>query len=124
MYFDAFGIVVSSLEESVKFYSLLGLAFDEIDGPHVEAVTKSGVRIMLDSEELIKSIDPEWHRPSGQAMGLAFHCETSAGVDEAYARITAAGFQGAKEPWDAFWGQRYAQVTDPDGNKVDLFAPL
>ena len=27
-------------------------------------------------------------------------------------------------PWDAFWGQRYAQVKDPDGNVVDLFAPL
>ena len=27
-------------------------------------------------------------------------------------------------PWDAFWGQRYAIVTDPDGNHVELFAPL
>jgi uncharacterized glyoxalase superfamily protein PhnB len=23
---------------------------------------------------------------------------------------------------DAFWGQRYATVLDPDGNPVDLFA--
>jgi uncharacterized glyoxalase superfamily protein PhnB len=28
------------------------------------------------------------------------------------------------EPWDAFWGQRYAVVHDPDGNGVDLFCPL
>ncbi|MFL6036949.1 MAG: glyoxalase, partial [Gaiellaceae bacterium] len=28
------------------------------------------------------------------------------------------------EPFDAFWGQRYATVVDPDGNAVDLFAPL
>jgi hypothetical protein len=28
------------------------------------------------------------------------------------------------EPWDAFCGQRYAEVEDPDGNVVDLFAPL
>jgi uncharacterized glyoxalase superfamily protein PhnB len=27
-------------------------------------------------------------------------------------------------PWDAFWGQRYATVLDPDGNSVDLFAAL
>ena len=26
------------------------------------------------------------------------------------------------EPFDAFWGQRYAQVKDPDGNPVDIFA--
>ena len=38
--------------------------------------------------------------------------------------LVAAGYQGGKEPWDAFWGQRYAQVFDPDGNSVDLFAPL
>ena len=28
------------------------------------------------------------------------------------------------EPFDAFWGQRYATVRDPDGNAVDLFAAL
>jgi hypothetical protein len=28
------------------------------------------------------------------------------------------------KPWDAFWGQRYAVVHDPDGNGVDLLAPL
>jgi hypothetical protein len=36
----------------------------------------------------------------------------------------AAGYDGHKEPWDAFWGQRYAIVHDPDGNTVDLFAEL
>lgn len=57
-------------------------------------------------------------------MGVAFHCGDSAGVDATYARVTAAGYPGARAPWDAFWGQRYAQVCDPDGNLVDLFAPL
>jgi uncharacterized glyoxalase superfamily protein PhnB len=36
----------------------------------------------------------------------------------------AAGFHGEKEPWDAFWGQRYAQLHDPDGVPVDLYASL
>ena len=38
--------------------------------------------------------------------------------------LVAAGYHGHLEPWDAFWGQRYATVLDPDGNSVDLFAPL
>ena len=42
----------------------------------------------------------------------------------AYAELTGAGAEGALEPWDAFWGMRYAIVHDPDGNPVDLFAPL
>ena len=39
-------------------------------------------------------------------------------------RLADAGFTGRKEPYDAFWGQRYATVADPDGNAVDIFAPL
>jgi len=29
-----------------------------------------------------------------------------------------------RKPWDAFWGQRYAQLPDPDGVPVDLYAGL
>jgi uncharacterized glyoxalase superfamily protein PhnB len=45
-------------------------------------------------------------------------------VDETYAKVTDAGFTGEKEPEDAFWGQRYAQLQDPDGVTVDLYAAL
>ena len=45
-------------------------------------------------------------------------------MDEIYARVVAAGFEGEKEPWDAFWGQRYALLLDPDGVEVSLYAPL
>ena len=57
-------------------------------------------------------------------MGMAFNAGTPAGVDEAYVAIVDAGFEGKTEPFDAFWGQRYAQVLDPDGNPVDLYASL
>jgi hypothetical protein len=41
-----------------------------------------------------------------------------------HARVVAAGFEGEKEPWDAFWGQRYALLGDPDGVRVNLYAAL
>jgi uncharacterized glyoxalase superfamily protein PhnB len=41
-----------------------------------------------------------------------------------FTAMVSAGFDGHKEPWDAFWGQRYATLRDPDGNGVDLFAQL
>jgi uncharacterized glyoxalase superfamily protein PhnB len=41
-----------------------------------------------------------------------------------YAELVEAGYQGRLKPWDAVWRQRYASVFDPDGNSVDLFAPL
>lgn len=39
-----------------------------------------------------------------------------------YQRILNHGYQGHKARWDAFGGQRYAVVRDPDDNVVDLFA--
>jgi uncharacterized glyoxalase superfamily protein PhnB len=56
-------------------------------------------------------------------VALAFLCPSPADVDAKYAELAALG-HGNKEPWDAFWGQRYASVKDPDGNQIDLFAPL
>ena len=122
---DAIGIVVSDLARSVQFYRLLGVGFEEPgESPHHEAVLPNGLRLMLDTEELVKQIEPDWKRPEGQAIGLAFLCDGPAGVDSAYKTVIDAGFEGKREPWDAFWGQRYSQVLDPDGNAVDLFAPL
>ena len=71
------------------------------------------------------AIDPDWTPPQGGTpTGLAFVCDGPAEVDALYAELTAAGYAGEKPPWDAFWGQRYAVVQDPDGHGVDLFAPL
>jgi uncharacterized glyoxalase superfamily protein PhnB len=77
-----------------------------------------------DSEEVVRSFRPDWTRAAGNQLSLAFECAGPAEVDELYARVVAAGFQGEKEPWDAFWGQRYAQLADPDGVPVDLYAAL
>ena len=51
-------------------------------------------------------------------------CDSPADVDAVYAELIASGVGGHKEPWDAFWGARFAQVRDPDGNVVAHFAPL
>ena len=122
---NAIGIVVSDMERSIRFYRLLGLDVPETPGEgHVETSLPNGVRLMFDTEEVIRSFRPDWTRETGNQLALAFACETPAEVDEMYASVVAAGFEGEKEPWDAFWGYRYAQVRDPDGVPVDLFAAL
>ena len=120
---DAIGIVTSDLSACLRFYRLIGVDAPDIDDDHVEATLPNGLRLMFDKVELVKQIT-DWIEPVGHRMGLAFLCESPNHVDETCAAITAAGFKVAKEPWDAFWGQRYAQAEDPDGNLVDLFAPL
>ena len=122
---NAIGIVVSDTARSIHFYRLLGLDVPETpDEDHIDTFLPNGVRFMLDTEETVRSFRPEWKRETGNQLGLAFECESPAQVDELYAKATAAGFQGEKEPWDAFWGQRYAQLQDPDGVPVDLYAAL
>jgi catechol 2,3-dioxygenase-like lactoylglutathione lyase family enzyme len=122
---NATGIVVSDMARSISFYRLLGLDVPETpDEGHVDAFLPSGIRFMLDSEETVRSFRPDWKRETGNQLGLAFECESPAEVDEVYARMTESGFHGEKEPWDAFWGQRYAQLQDPDGVPVDLYASL
>ena len=121
---NAIGIVASDLRQSIAFYRLLGVDFPEDGEGHIEATLPSGTRFMLDSEEVVTSFRPDWTREIGNQLALAFQCASPAEVDATFEQVTAAGFQAEKEPWDAFWGQRYAQLRDPDGVPVDLFAPL
>ena len=113
------------MTRSISFYRLLGLEVPETpDEGHVDTFLPNGVRLMLDTEDVVKSFRPDWSRATGNQLALAFECGSPAEVDETYERVVAAGFHGEKEPWDAFWGQRYAQLQDPDGVGVDLYAAL
>jgi uncharacterized glyoxalase superfamily protein PhnB len=124
---EAFSVVVSDMARSLAFYRKLGLEFPEgaENEDHVEAQLAGGFRFMLDTESVMRSFDPEWSFPTGgHAVGGAFNCESPDEVDRVYRELLDAGGSAHKEPWDAFWGHRYAQVKDPDGTVIDLFAPL
>ncbi len=51
-----------------------------------------------------------------------FACDSPDEVDATFHALVSAGYEAHLEPWDAFWGQRYAAVHDPDGNSAELFA--
>jgi len=123
------GVIVSDIERAVRFYERLGLQFPEkpdAEGHgHAETTLPGGLRFTLDTEESIRSFDPDWTPPSGgRRLAIAFRCESPADVDRVYRELLKSGATDHTPPWDAFWGQRYAQVKDPDGSVVDLFAPL
>lgn len=122
--FAALGLVTSDMGAAARFYRLLGVDVPDPDGDHLEVTLPNGLRLMWDSAELMRQIDPDRPEPVGARIALAFECDSPAAVDEVYGAVVGAGFAARKAPWDAFWGQRYATVVDPDGNPVDLFAPL
>ena len=126
MKLDAITVTSRDMQRSAKFYELLGFKFPafEKDEKHLEPITIEGeVRLMIDDADLMKSITGRDPKPPTHSS-FAIKCDSPAAVDQCFAQVKAAGFAVIKEPWDAFWGQRYAIIADPDGYMVDLFAPL
>lgn len=124
---DLIGMVVEDMPRALAFYRQLGWDIPaEMDTEgHVEHTLPNGLRFAWDTREVIWSFDPDWQPPSGgHGIGLAFLCGSPAEVDTVYERLTDLGYHGHKPPFDAFWGQRYATIEDPDGNSIDLFARL
>jgi uncharacterized glyoxalase superfamily protein PhnB len=123
---DALSITSKNLRKTAIFYSLLGFVFPEFEDTekHLEPITKANdVRLMIDHYDLIKDILGKDPQPPTHSS-FAILCDTPAQVDEVVVTIKKHGYEIVKEPWDAFWGQRYAIVKDPDGYMIDLFAAL
>lgn len=121
------GIVTQDMAASLAFYRTLGvdIAAGQDEAPHVDAQLSDGTTLAWDTVETIRGFDAGYTPPSGgHRIALAFNKGTPSGVDQAYAELTAAGYAGHVDPWDAHWGQRYATILDPDGNSIDLFASL
>jgi len=118
-------VVVADMAKALAFYRMLGLVPQgDTDAPQVETRGANGYTVGFISEAVVRANYPDWPTPTGQRVTLAFRCDSPAEVDSIYAAVTGAGYAGLAEPWDSFWGQRYAFLGDPDGNRVDLFAAL
>ncbi|WP_243292173.1 VOC family protein [Bacillus sp. FJAT-47783] len=120
---DMVGIVVKDMKKSLDFYRLLGFTIPESENEeqHVE-VEQSGFRLAFDTQEIAKAVYGSWEEPTGHRIELAFSCESDESVNKVYEKIINSGYDGYREPWDAFWGQRYAIVKEPDGNLISLYA--
>ena len=124
---SVFGVIVDDMATALAFYRRLGLDIpaDADSQPHVDVELGGDLHLLFDTADTIRSFDPDWQPPPKglHRLELAFALDTPGDVDELYASLVDAGYGSHKEPWDAFWGQRYAIVLDPDGNSVALFAP-
>lgn len=123
---NALSIVTADMSAALAFYRLCGLDIPAgaEQEPHAEATT-GGIRILFDTRAVVESFTPTWREPSGgHRMALAFECASPDQVDSQYTCLVDAGHVSQREPFDAFWGQRYAVVLDPDGNPVDFYCPL
>jgi uncharacterized glyoxalase superfamily protein PhnB len=123
---DAVAVSSSDMAKTVAFYELLGFMFPSwsADDKHVEPVAKPGeVRLMIDTAELMEQLTGHPPTPPNHSS-FAMLCDSPAEIDTVAASLREVGHTLTVEPWDAFWGQRYATVKDPDGYQIDIFAEL
>lgn len=124
---DAIATVVEDMGRTLGFYRLLGFVIPQeadTDG-YVTIDMGNGIRFAWNTEEVERTFNPEWRAPSvAGRMGIAMRCRDVAEVDAVFAEVIGAGYEGSLEPFDAPWGSRHCRVLDPDGNAIDLFAPL
>src|SRR5262245_7872113 len=120
-------VVARDFDASVAFYRRLGVALADASGGevrHAEATLPNGFVLHIDDEPLAGLYNAAWRRPGGSSRAvLGFSVPTRAAVDERYADLVAAGYEGRQPPYDTFWGARYAIVADPDGNDVGIMSP-
>jgi catechol 2,3-dioxygenase-like lactoylglutathione lyase family enzyme len=126
---DQVNLVVSDVEASRAFYTRLGLDFgpepDPVWAPHhVSAV--QGDQCPLDVDLDSTTFTPKWNAGwrGGTGAVLGFKVDTREQVDEVVAALSADGVTVQQPPYDAFWGARYAIVSDPDGNGVGIMSPV
>jgi catechol 2,3-dioxygenase-like lactoylglutathione lyase family enzyme len=125
---DQVNLVVGDVAASRAFYSRLGLDFGAEHDPiwsahHVSARRGEHalIDIDLDSTAFVTKWDRGWAGGTGAVLG--FKVDSREDVDQLVAALSAEGVAVQQEPYDAFWGARYAVVSDPDGNAVGIMSP-
>jgi catechol 2,3-dioxygenase-like lactoylglutathione lyase family enzyme len=125
--FNVLDIAVTDLGAAIDFYRLLGLEFvrdQYMPDDHAGCDLPNGLHLMLDTDDLRTKTTAGWTAPTTGRTFLAFQFAAPADVDAKYTELTISGVTGLQEPFDAPWGMRYATVSDPSGNGIDLYANL
>ena len=127
---DGLNLVVGDMDATLRFYRTLGVPIPdemvwgtESGAHHVDLRLGNGLGLDFDSAALAQAYNAGWDASPGPRTLIGFKVSTREAVDETYARLTAAGYTGLQEPYDAFWGARYAIVEDPDGRQVGMMSP-
>jgi uncharacterized glyoxalase superfamily protein PhnB len=121
-------VIVGDMPASLEFYRRLGVAVPDGEaepGAHVQLRMPGGFSLELDTAESARIWHAGWRADQASTgVVIGFALASREAVDERYAALTSAGYQGRQPPFDAFWGARYAIVADPDGNDVGLMSPV
>ena len=116
-------LVVGDLERSRAFYSHFGWELRAMGDRALRGALPGGTFLSLHLPDFAATWNAGYDGRTGGATVLDVGLPDRESVDRLHAELVAAGATSRQEPWDAFWGARYAIVEDPDGYLVGLKSP-
>ena len=115
---------VKNVAAATAFYERLGLELQSTSEHFARVAIPGGQTFEFGTYKLTRGYDPGFREPSGPpSNALQFSVASREAVDALYADLTGAGYKGRLAPIDAFWGSRYMEVCDPDGNVAGVHSP-
>lgn len=122
---DQVNLVTGDLPASVRFYRMLGVEIPDTRPGWNEhhRTAEFGADEVVDFDIDSTGFTAHWGSEAiASGPLLSFRFETREAVDRRYAELTGAGYRGLREPYDAFFGSRFAVVEDPGGVAVGLMS--
>ena len=117
---------VSEMAASLAFYRAIG--FEIPDGAEASVFARVEVTEGVVFEFGTHSLTTGYHAGFVPFAGRGANClqfvlPSRQAVDALHAKLSSEGYASHLAPIDAFWGARYAEVLDPDGNTVGFHSP-
>ena len=116
-------LIVTDLERAKEFWGLLGW---QSTPRHRKAAVLSfpnGMNLVLHEPDFARLWDPAYAGAVAGSTVLDLNLPSREAVDDLHERVVAHGFASSVEPWDTFFGARYAIVCDADGHRIGLKSP-
>lgn len=116
-------LIVTDFERAKEFWALLGWPPTPRHPSAALVAFPNGMNLVLHEPEFARLWDPAYSGPVAGSTVVDVNLPSRDAVDDAYGRVVAAGFRSSVEPWDTFFGARYAIVCDQDGHRIGLKSP-
>ncbi|UAJ80225.1 VOC family protein [Leifsonia sp. ZF2019] len=118
-------IFTDDVDGMVAFYErVTGLGATRRHPLFAELVTPSGTLAIASTRTVAAMGDSGMRAADNHSVCLDFRVGSPDAVDAAHRDLSEGAARIVQEPADMPWGNRSLLIADPDGNLVNVFAPL
>lgn len=116
-------LIVTDLERAKEFWAVLGFPWAPRHPKAAVIAFANGTNLVVHEPDFARLWDPAYAGPVAGSTVIDINVSTRMDVDDLHDRVVATGYSSSVEPWDTFFGARYAIVCDADGHRIGLKSP-